>query len=174
MLPCGVTAFSSRCENLLLWYQRALIEYTFPLLPVFVLLPALHCTSQPFYSTIGDSECLISRHSTLRLWQFSLLPLRCCPLPQSCLTIGALCRKILGAKVICLSHWHSRYPEWQVACLPRGQTSHSPRHTGDKGSCKYRRSAFRLAHCFPKHRKHHVTLQYIVTEKGESSWGKVV
>lgn len=95
----------------------------------------------------------------------SLLGLWCCPLPQSCVTIGALCRKILGAKVICLSHWHGRYPEWWVVCLPQGQTSHSPRHVGHKRSCKCRRSAFRLAHCFWKHRKHHVTLQYIVTEK---------
>lgn len=108
MLPFGVTAFSSRCENLLLQYQRALIEYTFPCLPVFVQLPVLHCTSQPFYRTMGGTlEWTVSRHLTLCRWQFSLSGLWCCPLPQSCVTIGALCRKILGAKVICLSHWHA-------------------------------------------------------------------
>lgn len=59
------------------------------------------------------------------------------------------------------------YPEWQVVCLPQGQMSHSPWRTGHKRSCKYRHSAFGLAHCFWKHRKHHLKLFYIVKEKGK-------
>lgn len=51
----------------------------------------------------GTLECPISRHMTLCLWQFPLSGLWCSPLPQSCVSIGALCRKILGAKVIRLS-----------------------------------------------------------------------
>lgn len=117
-----------------------------------------------FYNTIGDTW--VYHQQTLDTVSLTVSEFGCTPLPQSSVAIGNLWRKIIGVKVICISRWHGRYAERHVVCLARGQTSHSHIHI-HKRNCKYRRTAFWLAQCFQKNRKHHVTLQHIVTEKGE-------
>lgn len=98
-----------------------------------------------FYSTMGDTW--VYHQQTLDTVSLTVSEFGCTPLPRSSVAIGNPWRKLIGAKVICISRWHGRYTERHAVCLPRGQTSHSHIHS-HKRNCKYRRTAFLISPVF--------------------------